>query len=87
MSQQGESLSGYWDEQRRMMSKRPRGRAVIRETEPEAQPQPMLPKQPSSPPPLALSVLVILCYDRKDCICLDRLTDSQLSAKLPITNT
>lgn len=45
MSQQGESLSAYWDEQRRMMSKRPRGRAGIRETGPEDKGQPMLPKQ------------------------------------------
>ena len=44
MSQQGDSLSAYWDEQRRMMSKRPRGRAELRETGPEAEPQPMLPK-------------------------------------------
>ena len=49
MSQPGESLSDYWDEQRRMMSKRPRGRAGIRETEPEGQPQPMLPKQEPGP--------------------------------------
>ena len=52
MSQPGDSLSAYWDEQRRMMSRRPRGRAELRETEPEAQPQPMLPKlepEPASP--------------------------------------
>ena len=36
MSQQGDGLSAYWDEQRLMMSKRPRGRAELRETEPEA---------------------------------------------------
>ena len=52
MSQQGDSLSAYWDEQRRMMSRRPRGRTELRETEPEGQPQPMLPKlepEPASP--------------------------------------
>ncbi len=49
MSKPGEPLSAYWDEQRRMMSRRPRGRARLRETEPEAQPQPMLPKLEPEP--------------------------------------
>ena len=52
MSKPGQGLSAYWDEQRRMMSRRPRGRAELRETEPEAQPQAMLPKlepEPASP--------------------------------------
>ena len=52
MSEPGESLSSYWDEQKRIMSKRPRGRARLRETEPEAQGQPMLPKsEPAAAPP------------------------------------
>ena len=49
MSQQGDSLSAYWDEQRRMMGRRPRGRAEVRETVAEAEPQPMLPKQEPEP--------------------------------------
>lgn len=52
VSQQEEPLSAYWDEQRRMMGRRPRGRAELRETVAEAEPQPMLPKlepEPASP--------------------------------------
>ena len=49
MSQQGDSLTAYWDEQRRMMSRRPRGRAELRETGLEAQPQLVLPKLEPGP--------------------------------------
>lgn len=49
MSQQGDSLSAYWDEQRRMMSRRPRGRAELRETGLEAQPELVLPKLEPGP--------------------------------------
>lgn len=53
MSQPGQGLPAYWDEQRRMMGRRPRGRAELRETVAEAEPQPMLPKQEPEPAPPA----------------------------------
>ena len=52
MSEPGDSFSAYWDEQRRMMSRRPRSQAELRETLAEAEAQPMLPKlepEPAAP--------------------------------------
>lgn len=51
MSEQ-EGLSAYWDEQKRIMSKRPRGRQ-LRETDRDNQAQPMLPKPIRAVAPVA----------------------------------